>query len=82
MSTLKATAFILAAVHSWSAVFGDDSIKPPVVTEDKTVTTVAATSAGKNIVPDGMKARQREAAWRKRRIIMNNDGNDCFMMGG
>jgi hypothetical protein len=26
-----------------------------------------------------MQARQRQAAWRKRRIIMNNDGGDCLL---
>jgi hypothetical protein len=28
--------------------------------------------------PADLKARRREAAWRKRRVIMNNDGNDVF----
>ncbi len=56
--------------------------KPTALTESKPGTAVAPTYTGKNIVPVDLKARQRQAAWRKRRIIMNNVGNDCFLMGG
>ena len=70
----------LAALHATDEP--KPASKPTALTENKPATAVASTSAGKSIVPDDWKARQREAAWRKRRIIMNNDGNDCFLMGG
>jgi hypothetical protein len=81
MKALKAATVILAVSHIASAALASET-KPAVSCENRrdsgTAVAPVSPAGGTTAVPDDLKPRQRQAAWRKRRIIMNNDGNDCF----
>lgn len=81
MKALKAATLILAISHVASAALASET-KPAVSCDNRrdsgTAVAPALPAGGSTATRDDTKAWQRQAAWRKRRIIMNNDGNDCF----